>query len=154
MEIKEKIENEFKKALKKRDKITVSTLRLLKSAIHNKEIEKKGEKLSDDEVIKVVAKQVQQHRDSIEYFKRGKRQELVEKETKELEILKMYLPKQASPEEITDIVKRIITETGAKEKSDFGKVMKLAMAELKGLADGKLVSKIVSVHFGSAREES
>ena len=144
MEVIERIESDFKKALKDKDKIVISTLRMVKSALHNKEIEKKGEKLQDAEVIKVIAKQVQQHRDSIEQFKKGKREELVEKETKEREILKKYLPKQLSPEEIANIVKNIITKTGTKDKSDFGKVMKLVMAELKGKADGKLVSEIVS----------
>jgi len=149
MQIREKIEDDFKQALKKRDKITISTLRMLKAAIQNKEIEKKGEKLQDGEVIKIIAKQVQQHQDSIEQFTKGQRQELVEKETRELEILKKYLPEQLSPEEIADVVKRIITETGAKGKPDFGKVMKLAMAELGGKADGKLVGQIVSTQLGS-----
>ncbi|GAH87126.1 unnamed protein product, partial [marine sediment metagenome] len=88
MEMREKIEDDFKQALKKRDKIAISTLRMLKAAIQNKEIEKKGEKLQDGEVIKIIAKQVQQHQDSIEQFTKGQRQELVEKETRELEILK------------------------------------------------------------------
>ena len=144
MEIKEKIEGDFKQALKKRDKVVISTLRMLKAAIHNKEIEKRGEKLQDTDIIKIITKQVQQHRDSIEQFAKGQREELVEKETKELEILKKYLPEQLSEEEIANVVKRIIKEAGAKEKSDFGRVMKLAMAELGGKANGKLVSQIAS----------
>jgi len=147
MEIKEKIENDFKEALKKRDKVAVSTLRMLKSAIHNKEIEKRGEKLQNGEVLKIVSKQVQQHRDSIEQFTKGKRQDLVEKEIKELQILKIYLPRQLSSQEIANVVKRIIEEVGAKEKSDFGKVMKLVMPELKGKADGKVVSQTVLAHL-------
>jgi len=149
MEMREKIEGDFKQALKKRDKIIISTLRMLKAAIQNKEIEKKGEKLQDGEVIKIIARQVQQHQDSIEQFKKGKRQELVEKEAGELEILKKYLPEQLSPEEIAGVVKRVITETGAKGRPDLGKVMKLAMAELGGKADGKLVSQIASAQLGS-----
>ena len=148
MEMREKIEDDFKQALKKRDKITISTLRMLKAAIQNKEIEKKGEKLQDGEVIKIIAKQVQQHQDSIEQFTKGKRQELVEKETMELEILNKYLPEQLSPEEIADVIKRIIAETGAKGKRDFGKVMKLAITELGGKADGKLVGQIASTQLG------
>ena len=137
MGLKEKIEDDFKQALKKQDKVVISTLRMVKAALHNKEIEKKGEKLKDAEVLKIITKQVQQHQDSIEQFKKGKREELVEKETKELAILKNYLPEQLSEEEITDVVKRIIKEIGAKDKTDFGKVMKSAMAELGGKADGK-----------------
>ena len=143
MQIGERIERDFKDALKRRDGIAISTFRMLKSAMHNKEIEKKAKTLKDAEVIKIIKKQVQQHQDSIAQFKKGKREELAEKETKELEILQKYLPKQLSPEEITDIAKKIIADTGAKEKSDFGKVMKLVMAELAGKADGKLVSQVV-----------
>ena len=154
MEIKEKIENDFKQALKKQDKVVISTLRMLKSALHNKEIEKKGEELKDAQVLKIITKQVQEHQDSIEQFKKGKREELVEKETKEMEILKSYLPKQLSEEEITDVIKRIIKEVGAKEKSDFGKVMKSAMAELEGKADGKLVSKIASGQLGQGQDQN
>ena len=154
MEIGEKIENDFKEVLKKRDKIFISTLRMLKSAIHNKEIEKRGEALQEAELIRIVAKQVQQHKDSIEQFKKGKRQDLVEKETKELEILKRYLPEQLSADEITNVIKKIVKETGAKDKSDFGKVMKLAMAEFKGRADGKLVTQIAKANLGQNTKET
>ncbi len=140
--IKEKIESAFKQALKNGDKAVVSTLRMLKAAIYNKQIENRGKELRDEEILKIIGKQVQQHQDSIEQFKKGKRQELVEKETKELQILKAYLPKQLSTEEITSVVKEIIAEVGAKERSDLGKVMKLAMEKLAAAADGKLVSQI------------
>jgi len=148
MEIKEKIENDFKEALKKREAIVVSTLRMLKSAIHNKEIEKRSQRLQEAEVIKVIAKQAQQRKDSIEQFAKAKRQELVEKETKELGILKSYLPQQLKEEEIVNLVKGIIKEVGAKGKADFGRVMKLAMVEAAGKAEGKLVSQIVSQQLG------
>ena len=153
MEIKEKIEQDFKQALKAKDRIAVSTLRMLKSALHNKEIEKQGEKLTEGEVVKVIAKQVQQHRDSIEQFAKGKRQDLVEKETQELQVLKTYLPEQLSPEKIKDMVQRIITESTAKDKSDFGRVMKLVMAEIKGRADGKLVSQMVSAELNQNHDQ-
>ncbi|UCB56530.1 MAG: GatB/YqeY domain-containing protein [Candidatus Omnitrophota bacterium] len=147
----EKIESDFKEALKRKDTIAISTLRMLKAAIHNKQIEKKGEKLQEAEVVKIISKQVQQHQDSIEQFKKGNRQELVEKETKELQILKKYLPEQLSSEEITKVVDKVIAETGAKDKSDFGKVMKTAMAHFKGQADGKLVSQIVSARLNKEK---
>jgi hypothetical protein len=154
MGIKQKIENDFKTALKEKDKITISALRMLKSTIHNKEIEYKyrGRKLEDGDIINIIIKQVQQHRDSIEQFMKGQRQDLVEKEKAETEILKKYLPKQLSAEEITDEVRKIIAEikkTG--EDLEFGKVMKLAMAELKGKAEGKLINQIVSNLLGKAR---
>ncbi len=147
MAIEENIDKDLREALKKKDEITVSTLRMLKSALHNKEIEKKHQALTDDEVVKVIAKQIQQRKDSIEQFKQGQRQELVQKETKELEILQNYFPKQLSEEEITAVVKKIIDEVGAKGKKDFGQVMKAAMAQLAGKADGKLVNQVVSAQL-------
>jgi len=144
METKAKIENDLKQALKDKNEITVSVLRMLKAAFHNKEIEKKGEALEEVETLKIITKQVQQRKDSIEQFAKGKRDDLVAKETKELEILKDYLPEQLSEEEVANIIKKAISDTGAKGKADFGKVMKAAMAEVKGRADGKMISQIVS----------
>ncbi len=149
MEIRQRLENDFKEALKNRDKVVLSTLRMLKAALHNKEIEKKGERLKGTEVIKAIAKQVQQHKDSIEQFTKGKREDLVKKEAKELEILEKYLPEQLSQEEIIAVVKKVIAEVGAKDKSDFGRVMKPVMASLGGKADGKVVSQVVSSQLGS-----
>lgn len=154
MKIQEKIEADFKAALKKKDTIVISTLRMLKSAIHNKEIEKKGAELPETDVIKIITKQVQQHQDSIEQFKKGKREDLVEKETKELEVLKSYLPKQLTEEEIANVVKRVVVEAGVQETLEFGKVMKMAMAELAGKAPGKLVSQIVNAHLSRGKKES
>lgn len=153
MRILEKIESDFKVAMKKRDTITISTLRMLKAALHNKEIENKGKPLEDAQVYKVVAHQVKQHHESIEQFRQGKREELVEKESQELAILKKYLPEQLSPEEITSVVKRIIQELGVSSPQDFGKVMKLAVLEFKGKADGKLVSQIVSDQLKPASDK-
>ena len=144
MSIQEKIEADFQESLKKQDKIAISTFRMLKSALHNKEIEAKVTKLDDAQVVKIINKQVQQHQDSIEQFSKGNRPELVKKETQELEILKKYLPKQLSEAEVTKAVEKIITELGAKDKRDFGKVMKAVMNELKGKTDGKLASQIVA----------
>lgn len=149
MEIRQRLESDFKEALKNKDKVTLSTLRMLKAALQNKEIEKKGEKLEDAEVAKIVTKQVQQHKDSIEQFTKGKREDLVKKETKELEILEKYLPRQLSQEQIIAVVKKVIADLGAKDRSDFGKVMKPVMASLGGKADGKVVSQIVSSQLGS-----
>ncbi|MCQ9208169.1 MAG: GatB/YqeY domain-containing protein [Omnitrophica bacterium] len=144
MNIREKIENNFKEALKRKEPLVVSVLRMVKAAIQNKEIEKKGKDLEEAEVIQIIAKQIQQHHDSIEQFTKGKREDLVKKETQELEVLKKYLPKQLSEEEVVNIVKKAIAEVQAKAQQDFGKVMKVVMAELKGKADGKLVSQMVN----------
>ena len=109
MGMMQKIEDDFKQALKNKEGLVVSTLRMLKSALHNKEIEKRGEQLTEAEVVKVISKQIKQREDSIEQFKKGQRQELVEKETGECEILKRYLPKQLSQKEVEEVVKKIIS---------------------------------------------
>jgi len=138
-----KIAEDLKDSVKRKDGICTSTLRMLTADIKNLAIEKKSDELDDDQVIKIIAKQVKQHRDSIEVFKKGNRDDLVEKEAKELEILKSYLPEQLTEQEIGEVVRKVIDQSGATSKSDFGKVMKLSMQELKGCADGKTVSSVV-----------
>ncbi|MFC1624692.1 GatB/YqeY domain-containing protein, partial [Candidatus Omnitrophota bacterium] len=130
-------------SIKNKDEIRTSTLRMVIASIQNLAIEKKLKELDDNDVIKIIARQVKEHRDSIESFKKGKRDDLIGKETKELEILKSFLPEQISEEKIKEIVKGVISQAGASSKADFGKVMKLSMEELKGSADGKAVSSIV-----------
>ena len=140
----ERIESDLKSAMKEKNEIKVSAIRMLKAAIKNKEIEKRVKALTDDEIIDVVAKQVKQRRDSIVEFEKGKRQDLVDKETKEISVLEYYLPARLSKEELTGIVQKIIQSSGAKTKADMGKVMKEVMAETKGKADGSEVSRLVS----------
>lgn len=146
----EKIDSDFKRAIKEKDALRLSVLRLLKTAISNKMIELKVNELNDSGIIALIRKDVKRHQDSIEQFKKGNRGDLVEKEETELKILKSYLPKEASPEEIKEIVKKIIEETGAGGKKDFGRVMKAAMEKLKGAADGKIVSSIINELLGSS----
>jgi len=149
MTLEEKIEVDLKEALKARDAIRVSTLRMLKAGTKNLAIEKRVEKLEDRDVLSVISKQVKQHRDSIEGFTKGGRQDLVDKEKAELAILEAYLPKQLPPEQLRAIIKSTIEKVGAKSKADMGKVMKAVMEEVKGQADGKLVSQIVSEELPS-----
>src|SRR5262249_2931151 len=126
--------------MKARDAATLSTLRLLKTALTNKEIEK-GRALDSAEDLQVVASMVKQRRDSIEQFTRGNRLDLAEKETHEIAILERFQPPAASPEDIAAAVDAAATSTGASSAKDFGKVMKAAMAELAGkTADGRAVS--------------
>ena len=145
----EKIDTDLKIAMKERDAAKLSALRLLKTAISNKMIERKVNKLEDSDIIILIRKEVKRHHDSIEQFQKGNRDDLVKKEEAELKVLKSYLPKEASPDEIREIVKKLIGETGASGKKDFGKVMKAAMEKLKGAADGKIVSSIVNEFLGS-----
>ena len=104
----------------------------------------KVNKLEDSDIIALVRKDVKRHLDSIEQFKKGGRDDLAQKEEVELKVLRSYLPKEASPEEIRQIVKKVIDETNASGKKDFGKVIKAAMEKLKGAADGKAVSSAVN----------
>lgn len=142
MTLKEQIEKDFVEAYKAKDELKSSTLRMIKSAIKNKEIAI-GKELDDAATAEVITREVKQRRDSAEEYIKGDRPELAEKEIKEIEILKTYLPKQLSEEEITKIVDNAIEKTGASSPKDIGKVMGIVMLEAKGKSDGSLVSKIV-----------
>jgi len=141
--LEEKIFNDYKQALKNKDTLRVSTLSFLRASISNALIEKRKKNLDDSEVIGLIKKQAKQRQDSIEQFKKGNRQDLADKETAELEILKSYLPTQLSEDEIKKIIEELIVATGAQGPKDMGKVMKGLMAQTAGQADGKLVSELV-----------
>lgn len=142
-DISKKIANDLKEAIKNKFAAKTSTLRMVTASIQNLLIEKKVTELEDSDLMKILAKQIKQHQDSIESFKKGGRADLVKKEEEELAILKSYLPEGLSEEETKKIAQKVITETGASSKADFGRVMKAVMQESKGRADGKLVSSIV-----------
>jgi len=140
----DQIIQELKKAQKEQNKEKLSTLRMLVSAIKNEEIAKKKRgKLSDEEIQEVITREVRKHKDSIESYKAGGRSDLVKKEEAELEILKQYLPKQLSLEELTNIIDEVIKISGATSPADFGKVMGQVMKRVKGKAEGSSVSKMV-----------
>ncbi len=135
-------------AMKRREQEVLGTLRMLKTALTNKEIEK-GRALDGAESLQVVSMLVKQRRDSIEQFTRGGRQELADKEAREIVILERFLPPAATPEAIAESVAAAVAETGATSAKDFGKVMKAAMARLAGSSvDGKLVSEAVKAKLG------
>jgi len=134
-------------AMKSRDQDVLGPLRMLKSALTNKEIEK-GRALDAAESLQVVATLVKQRRDSIEQFTKGGRTDLADKEGREIMILERFLPPSATPEAIAAAVTAAIAETGATSAKDFGKVMKAAMAGLAGSSvDGKLVSEAVKTQL-------
>lgn len=145
----EKIQSDLKEALKAKDEVEISTLRFLLSSIHNREIELRVEKktLTDEEVIKVIQRQVKERKESIEAFKEGKREDLVKKEQKELRILSNYLPQQSASwrteKEMKKMVEDVIKEIGATGPSDFGKVMGAVMSKVKGQTNGITVAKLV-----------
>ncbi|TSC53912.1 MAG: hypothetical protein LiPW16_264 [Microgenomates group bacterium LiPW_16] len=147
----DKIKSDLAKAQKERDEAKVSILRFLLAAIHNFEIEKyppeKGG-LTDEDVISVIQKLVKTHKESIEAFKTGGREDLVKQEEAELAILKKYLPESISEEEIRKAVVEIVKEMGAVGSGDFGKVMGEVMGKLRDRADGATVAKIVKEVLG------
>lgn len=142
MMLKEKLQQEMKDALKSGDSRKRTLLGMVLSAIKNKEIEKRGE-LGDDDVIAVIASEIKKRKDSVEQFEKGGRPELAEGEKKELEMLMVYMPKQMSEDEVRIEVKKTITETGAKDIKEMGKVIGAVMAKIKGKADGQTVSQLV-----------
>lgn len=142
MSLSEIITTDMKEAMKAKDNATLSTLRLLRSAIKNQEIDLQHE-LTDEEVLAVVKSQTKQLKDSIEAFVSGNREDLAEPTRAEVEILKKYLPAEMSDEELQGIVKKTIEELGATSKEDMGKVMGLAMKAVAGKADGNRVKQMV-----------
>ncbi|SNR60226.1 GatB/YqeY domain-containing protein [Desulfurobacterium atlanticum] len=142
MGIKEQLKNDMKEAMKAKDKVKLSTIRMIMSLIKNAEIDKRGE-LTDEEVISLLQKYAKQRKESIEMYERGGRQDLVEKEKAELAIVESYLPEQLDENEIKNIVKSTIEEVGASSVKDMGKVMKAVMPKLRGRADGSVVNRIV-----------
>jgi uncharacterized protein YqeY len=142
MELRARIEAETKEALKSGAKDKVSTLRMLNAALKNKQIDKRRP-LTEEEVIETVRTLIKQRRDSVEQFARGGRQDLVDKETAEIAVLEVYLPKQLTREELEGMVRDAIAQSGAKDAKDLGKVMKALIPIVGGRADGKLVSELV-----------
>ncbi len=164
MNLKNKINEDIKSAIKNGLSAEVSALRFLSSVIKNKELEKRSrlskegkpsvelEKLSelgDDEVVGVVLGEIKKRKESVAQFEKGNREDLAKKETAELEILKKYVPEEISEEELRPIVKKKIAEIGPSAQAggatmkDFGKIMGSVMAEVKGRAGGELVKKII-----------
>lgn len=143
--LKQKLQDELRQSMLAREELKTSVLRLLLSAINYYEIQKGGAgyEASDEDVLAVIQKEVKQRKESIEQFQKGGRQDLVDKETKELEILQNYLPEQMSEDEIRAIVQQTIREIGAMTVADMGKVMSVLMPAVKGRADGNTVSRIV-----------
>jgi len=143
MDTYEKIESEMKDAMKQKDSLKLSVLRMAIAAFRNTEIVKKVKKLEEPDVLQVIQKMIKEHRESISQFEKGNRPDLVEKETRELEVLQGYVPKEMSMEELEPIIKIAVQESGFTSKADAGKVMKAVMEKVKGKADGKIVNKIV-----------
>jgi hypothetical protein len=142
MSLEERLLEEMKRAMKSNDKLRLSTIRMIRSALKNKEIELR-KKLEDEEVAKVIQAMVRKGEESVEQFQIGGRADLVDKEKKEIEILKSFLPQPLSQEEILQIIDQSIQETQASSPKDIGRVMKSVMPKIGGKADGKLINQLV-----------
>ena len=154
MKLKEKLGEDMRKALREKDTLRLSTMRLLLAAIKNLEIAKgKDKELKESDIIEVLSREAKKRKEAMEEYKKGKREDLVEKETKELEIIKEYLPKELSPEELEKIIEEIIKEVGAKELKDMGKVMGAVMGKVKGKAEGKVVNQMARERLTPKEEE-
>lgn len=142
MDLKHKLTEDLKSAMKSADQVTVGVLRLLLSALQNKEIEKRARnvELTDEDVSRVILSEAKKRKDSIDIFHQGGREDLVLKEKEELAIIEKYLPEQLSVEEIEKVVDRVLS---ALPKKDFGAAMKEATRELRGKADSRLVAEII-----------
>lgn len=142
MDINTKINGEMVAAAKSKDKLRLSAVRMIKSTLHNKEISLMRP-LNEAEVLKVLSSMIKQRKDSIEQFAKGGRTDLVEKEEAELKVIQEFMPAQMSEEEVDAIIKKTIEEAGAVSIKDMGKVMKMVMPKLTGVADGKIVGEKV-----------
>ena len=146
MTLQERLDSDFKEAMRARDATKLGVLRMLKSALKYAAIAKSGAEteLSDAEAAQVIRKQVKQRQDSIESFEKGGRAELANKEKEELSILNAYLPQAMNGDELAKVVRETIAEVGATSRAQMGAVMKALQAKVAGRADGKTLSQEVS----------
>ncbi|MBU2535363.1 MAG: GatB/YqeY domain-containing protein [Chloroflexota bacterium] len=141
--LKQKLSDDLKQAMRSGDTVKRGAIRMLMAAMNNVEKARQAE-LKDSDIFGVIAKEVRQRRESIEAFKQGNRQDLVDKEEAELAILQEYLPQQMTREEVVEAARKVMAEVGAEGPGDKGKVMPKLMAQLKGQADGREINEVVS----------
>lgn len=142
MTLKERLQEDWKIALKSKDKLKAETVSMARAAVLFVE-KTNGVKLDDEQIIEILAKEVKQRREAMLEFERGKRQDLVDKTKAEIEVLLNYLPQQLSKNEISDIVRQAVDEVGANSIKDMKKIMAVVTPRTKGRADGKIVSQLV-----------
>ncbi|MDQ6599706.1 MULTISPECIES: GatB/YqeY domain-containing protein [Bacillus] len=147
MSLLERLNNEMKQAMKNKEKDKLSVIRMVKASLQNEAIKLGSSELSEEQELTVLSREVKQRKDSLHEFDKAGREDLVDKLRTELSIVELYMPKQLTDEEVSDIVKETIAETGATSKADMGKVMAAIMPKVKGKADGSLVNKLVQQHL-------
>ncbi len=142
MALKDQLDADLKAAMKDKDQLKLSTVRMLKSAIKYREIELM-KPLDDAGVLGVIGSEIKRRRDSVEQYRQGGREDLAKKEEAEIAVLQAYQPAQLSPEELASVVDAVIARVGAQGPKDMGKVMKELLPEVQGKAEGKTVSELV-----------
>jgi uncharacterized protein YqeY len=141
MELKAEIQEAVKQSMKSGDRVTLSTLRLLLSAVHNEEIRVRKE-LSEEDIQRTITTLCKQRTEAIDLYRKGGREDLAQKEEAEFAVLKRYLPEQLTDEEVKNLIQVCIAEAGAQGVQDLGKVMKLVMPKVAGRSDGKRVNEL------------
>lgn len=142
MGLAERLQQDMKSALKNKEKEKLSTIRMVRAAIKKAEIDQKGP-LNDEQIIEVIMREVKLRKDAIQEFEKAGRQDLVEKEKAELQVLETYLPEPLTEEELTGLIQETIQQLGVTSKKDIGKVMKTVLPKVKGRAEGRVVNQIV-----------
>lgn len=143
MNVADRITEELKTAMREKDQVRMDALRMVKSEFKNAEIDKHAP-LAEEEMLAIIQKSIKKRRDSVDLYTSGGRQDLADRETREIELLSAYLPAQLGEEEIRGLAKEAIAQSGASSRKDMGKVMGALMPKVKGKADGKLVQQVVS----------
>lgn len=141
--LEETIASDLKRAMKERDEVKLSTLRMLRAALVNFALEKKKATVTDEEVVDQIAKQIKQRKDSIDQFRKGGRSELAQKEEGELKVLECYMPPQMTEAELKSLVEDTVRRVGARQKREAGRVMKELMPKVKGRAEAGRVNEVV-----------
>ncbi|EDL63033.1 GatB/YqeY domain-containing protein [Bacillus sp. SG-1] len=147
MSLLDRLNNDMKQAMRNKEKEKLSVIRMLKASLQNEAIKHGKQELSQDEELTVLSREVKQRKDSLQEFQNAGREDLVEKIQTELTYVEIYMPEQLSEDEVSEIIKQAIDETGAASKADMGKVMGAIMPKVKGKADGALVNKLVQNHL-------
>ena len=144
MPLKDRLDEDLKSAIRAQDALRRNVLRSLRSEVHNEEIAQQKPLEDDDAIVGVISRQVRQRRESISEFRKGRRDDLVQREESELAVLLEYLPQQLTPEEIADLAREAVGEVGARGPGDKGRVMGKLMPLVRGRADGSVVNEVVT----------
>ncbi|HJV17282.1 MAG TPA: GatB/YqeY domain-containing protein [Bacillales bacterium] len=147
MSLLERLNNDMKQAMKNKEKDKLSVIRMIKASLQNEAIKLGKKELSEEEELTILSRESKQRKDSLHEFDKAGRKDLAEKLRAELTIVELYMPKQLSEEELSEVVQETISEIGANSKADMGKVMAAIMPKVKGKADGSLVNKLVQQHL-------